>query len=269
MVKKLFKHEIFAYLRTVIPLYIALLGVALCGRIIQFFENDSIAFDIIMGASVTVYAVTAIATLLLTFVFVVVRFYKNMYTGEGYLTFTLPVTVSQHITVKLFVALLFQFLSIIGVLLSVAVITFGELFTEIIKALSYLIKMFTENMGYHLWLFAIEFLVALVFLFIYEYMVYYTCISIGQLSRKNRIISAIGVYFAYYIITQIIGTIIVVLVTLLENSSIVENVIQFIERHHYATAHIVACGAILFMSIISAVLFFVNRSIMTKKLNLE
>ncbi|MBR4073168.1 MAG: hypothetical protein IKK24_04415 [Clostridia bacterium] len=269
MVKKLFKHEIFAFVRTLTPLYIALLGVAFCGRFIQFFENDSTPYKIISGTSILIYVVAIFASMLLTSVYSVVRFYKHLYSGEGYLTFTLPITVTQHITVKLFVALLFQFITLLSVIVSVCVITAGELLIEIGKALGYLLDMLTMNMNYHLVIIIAEIIIALVIMTIYEYMLIYSCISVGQLSNKNRIIWAIGAYFAYYIATQIIGTVVVILVMVLEKTLALEKIAQFIARHPFASAHIIICGVILIFSALSAVFFFVNKSIMTKKLNLE
>ena len=56
----------------------------------------------------------------------VIRFYKNLFTKEGYLTFTLPVTSTQHILVKSTTAVLVQIVSIIAIMLSFYVFTFPK-----------------------------------------------------------------------------------------------------------------------------------------------
>ena len=101
MVKKLFKHEIKAYLRIMIPVYVCLLAVALLGRVIQFFEADTFIYSFVNGSSIFVYVVAIIACFGFSSVFSIVRFYKNLFTDEGYLTFTLPVKISQILNSKI------------------------------------------------------------------------------------------------------------------------------------------------------------------------
>ena len=58
------------------------------------------------------------ASLLLTFIIGIVRFYKNLFTGEGYLSFTLPVTPGQQLFTKALVSFLFSVITIIVILVS-------------------------------------------------------------------------------------------------------------------------------------------------------
>jgi len=273
MVKKLFKHEILAYLRMLTPVYIILCGIAIMSRILQVFENTSSIYDIIFGSSVAIYVLGIVASIILTVVFMVVRFYKNMFSSEGYLTHTLPVTANQHIFVKLMTAILFQFITIITVLISVAIITSGELLSEIIKAFVYIYNIFIESLSAHIIahiiFYIIEFALMLTVALIAETLLFYAVISVGQLSRKNRVVASIGVYFAYYIITQIIGTVFVVVISKLAETEIVAKIIVFIENNPIKTVHIALIGITLFYALIAAAYYFVTSFIVRKKLNLE
>ena len=269
MVKNLFKHEIFAYIRTLFPLYAVLLGIAFMGRFVQFFENDSTAYSIINGSSLIVYVLAIIVTLILTLVFGVVRFYKNLFTGEGYLSFTLPVTPAQHITVKLVTSVIFQALSLISVIISVAIITAGDVFSEIIKAIDYLYGIGKNFLGNHLPWYLVEILILFTVAFFCEYLLFYTCIAIGQLFHKNRIIAAIGVYFGYYVAMQIVEVIILILGVALKKYIPYEKLLEYIGAHPYSSAHIIICAVIVFYLIITAVYFIITNTVIRKKLNLE
>lgn len=269
MVKKLFKHEINAYLRIMLPVYGCLMIVAILGRFIQLFETDTTAYGIINGSSIFAYVVGVLICFGFSTIFSVVRFYKNLFTGEGYLTFTLPATPTQHLLVKLLTSLLFGFTSTIVVIISFMAITAGDVFNEVIKALAYMAKIYIPKIGFHIWFYLLEAVILLILMASFGCLLYYTCISIGQLSKKNRVLCAVGVYIGYYFITQILGTIFMVVMTFIATTPFMEAIIEFATNHTYAFVHIILCVLIIFTAVISLVCFIITRYIMTKKLNLE
>ncbi len=269
MVKKLFKHEINAYLRIMLPVYGCLMIVAILGRFIQLFETDTTAYGIINGSSIFAYVVGVLICFGFSTIFSVVRFYKNLFTGEGYLTFTLPATPTQHLLVKLLTSLLFGFASFIVVILSLMTIMAGDAFNEVIKALAYMAKIYIPKIGFHIWFYLLEAVILLILMASFGYLLYYTCISIGQLSKKNRILCAVGVYIGYYFITQILGTIFIVIMTFLATTPLLTAIAQFAANHTYAFIHIILCILIVLTAVMALVCFVITRHIMTKKLNLE
>ncbi len=134
MVKKLFKHECLYYLRVLLPVYIILLAVAALGRGVQFFENDSTIYGIIQGSTIFVFVVALVAAFAAALVMGVLRYYRNMFTAEGYLTLTLPATPTQHLLVKMLTATLFQLITMVVMALAAAVIMAGDVLTEVVKA---------------------------------------------------------------------------------------------------------------------------------------
>lgn len=269
MVKKLFKHEFLAYTRVMTIVYAILLVVATAGRVIQIFENDSISYDIVSIISFITYGVLIFAVLGFCFVFAVVRFYKNMFTYEGYLSFTLPVTTTQHIWVKSITALCFGCLTLIAVLISGCIITAGEVLVEIFKALGYIWQKVFELVKYHAVLITVELVILFLVVTFTSLLLYYTFISIGQLSKKNRILAAVGAYFVYYIITQIISSVFLIVVSVFIPSSFFVKLSEFIELHPYVSIHTGIWGLSLLWSIFATICFLIVRTITTKKLNLE
>lgn len=269
MVKKLFKHEMLSYIRIWLPMNLILLGIAILGRIVRFFENDSTVYNIVNISSITIYVIGIIAAVGITLVLGIIRFYKNLFSGEGYLTFTLPVTSSQHIAVKTITAAAFQIFTLLSVLVSLAVMTAGDVLPEVIKAVNYLMKLIWGGVGFHLPLYITEAVLLVVLVTHVQLLFYYTCISIGQLFRKNRILAALGVYFGFYIITQILGTLAIIFVTLFSEMLDMEAVGRFIEQHQIGFIHGVFGIIALVALILGAIYFIVIRTIISRHLNLE
>jgi hypothetical protein len=159
MVKKLFKHEFLAYMRALLPMHLIMLGIAALTRFVYIFEEDSTMFNIIGTSSVIALVVSCLVCLVLSGVNIITRFYKNMFTHEGYLSFTLPVTVEQHIFVKLVTGVAIIFANILFIIVGVCIATAGELTVEIFKAMFWLLGKAGEEIGGHFWLFLLELLV--------------------------------------------------------------------------------------------------------------
>jgi len=269
MVKKLFKHECLYYLRVLSPVYIILLAVAVLGRGVHFFENDSTIYGIINGSTIFVFVVALLAAFAASLVMGVLRYYRNMFTAEGYLTLTLPATPTQHLLVKVLAASLFQLITIVVMVLSAAVIMAGDVFTEVVKAGVYLVDWLAANMEVALWPYVLELVVLLLVAILSTFLLYYACASLGQQAKKNRVRGAVVVYFIYYLITQAVSTVITVVFSVIQDTPFIENLLNWVEEHVYETVHIALCGAIVLSLVLSVVYFLVSRWVLRRRLNLE
>ena len=84
-----------------LPVYLAILLFALINRVINPFDkvSDGVSvtvegfsfINMMRMASIVVYFALIVATIAMTFVIIIQRFYKNLLGDEGYLMFTLPV----------------------------------------------------------------------------------------------------------------------------------------------------------------------------------
>lgn len=269
MVKKLFKHEFIAYVRVMVFVYAILLTVAAAGRIIRFFEYDSVVYKILNAFSGIAYAFTIGASLLFLFAFAVVRFYKNLFTHEGYLSFTLPVTQTQHILVKTMTQLCFAGITWVVILFSGCIFTAGDLLTEILKTLAYLLELCLKQALFQTISIGLEIVLLLVVISISDILVYYTFIAIGQLFKKNRILASVGVYFIYYIGVQFISTVFSILFSVFALTPVWYKVLTFIGNHPFFAIHTGMWVAIILTSAWAVACFIVIRQIITRKLNLE
>ena len=91
MLKKLTKHELYATGRIFLPIYAIMLLLSLINRVLFGIDNISRPLNTLRGFMVAAYVISIIATLVVTFVIMILRFYRNLMSDEGYLMFTLPV----------------------------------------------------------------------------------------------------------------------------------------------------------------------------------
>ncbi len=271
MVKKLLKHEFFAFFRSMCPIAVITLGMGLLTRIIQLFESDSTAYSIISGSAVFMFWVSIIVCLVASVALSVKRFYTNLFTAEGYLSMTLPVTAGQHIFAKLFVAVVGVVATAVTVLVSLGIANFGEVLWEVFKAIGYILDKWVTVYGANFIFYILEFILMAVTLLMYNYLVFYSCIAVGQIAKKNRVLAAFGAYFGYYIITQIIATIILLVVISTPEwmSKLIATVVEWVSSHQLAAVHVGLLSVSVFYSALSVVFFLFSRYIIKNRLNLE
>ncbi|MBR4943928.1 MAG: hypothetical protein IKZ26_00770 [Peptococcaceae bacterium] len=126
MLTKLLKYEMKASARTLIPLYIATLAVAVvCGVQMRFlmnpldFSGSQVTFS---GMLFLVLFGLCVAIGVLTLMTIVQRFNISLIGDEGYLMFTLPVTHTQLLSSKLIGAILWSVIGTIVMVLAAGII---------------------------------------------------------------------------------------------------------------------------------------------------
>ena len=269
MVKKLYKHEFLAWLRVVPFIFGITLFTAAFHRVLQIFETNSIYYDIVNISAIVLYSVSVLVCLATPTVFGIVRFYKNLFTGEGYLTFTLPTKATTLLNVKVVTTAVFALAAFLVSLLSACIITAGDVFAELWKAFFYLWKLIPAEDIRHLIGYAAEFCVLLLVAIFASILLYDACLCIGQQAKKNRILLAIGAYFIYYLITQFFGTIFVLTFTGLETAGLLEPLYDFIGAHPWASGHLGFATVTVLYILLGFVFWLICRHILNKKLNLE
>lgn len=270
MVNKLLKHEFIYYLRSFGIFLPIVLVIGAVTRVFRFFDNGNVLNEIALASSVLMLVVACAALIILSTVVAVVRFYKNMYSSEGYLTFTLPVTNAQHILVKLFVAMVCQAVCVLTVVAAVSIAISGELFADVFNLLgAWIDELFviygTANaIGY-----TAEVIVLCMLSGVMAMLLYYACITVGQTAKKNRILMSFGAYFIYYVATQTVATVFSMVIMVLGMAGALDGITVWIESNMTLAIHMYLCIAIVIYAVMSAAFYLITHRIMTKKLNLE
>lgn len=198
MVAKLIKQELKALLRILVFLGIACLSLGVVGRLLV--AADRYGFIGILLNVVAIYV--SFAMIFAAFILSVVRFSRSLYTGEGYLTFSLPVTTDQLLISKILSALISMFVGAgFSVLTTVIVLTgvsselwffgassFGEIFFGFLEGI-------VENS-----ILVAEGVILMIVGMPLLLLACYAVSSIGQLFSKARGFITFGIGFVVFVI---------------------------------------------------------------------
>ena len=201
MLGKLLKHEFRATGRTMLPLYGAVVVLAVLANVSIRMLSGNVGplLSIFFGLIVAAFGICVVAAGVMTIVLMVKRFYTNYLKDEGYLMHTLPVSVHALVWSKMIV-------SIVWFAATFAVIGLVLLLTALIQTDTSLAQFFAGfpswaeiravlaregvRMG-DLWLIALELLLAAIVGGLYTCLHFYAAMSLGHMFAKDKILLSI------------------------------------------------------------------------------
>ena len=284
MLKKLLKYEFMSTGRVFGLCYAGVLGAALLLRILGALAWDNTGnqtavqillpvTDIAAGISSLLYGGMVIAVIVVTFIFILQRFYKNLLGGEGYLMQTLPVTPRQLISSKLIAAVVWTVLSSIVVILSVLVLAMsGEMFGELVRDLGDIIRFYHETFATPLTVLALEMIVVCVVGIAASVLQIYAAIMIGHQAAKHKIALAVGAYFSISVVISVASSILMnVLYHIVPNGAwnALSDWLFVMNDTPMLLVHILLLGYLVFNLVLAVVFFAVTEWMMRRNLNLE
>lgn len=272
MLGKLLKHEFKATGRHFLFMYAFFALITVCNKIFLEITINNKFWEIFQVLFMAAYVLTCAAIFVLTTVLIITRFYKNMMCDEGYLMFTLPVTVSQHIISKCLVAFVWSILSAVIFFLSLLLLISGHGIAEFFTKAGEFISQVSDYCGPRLWIFVVIYVIAMIIGTFYNILQYYMSISIGQLVNKHRVLAAFGAYFGINFVLQNIVSFGFLFLNLFSSFSP-----EYVDIHTEAEfaqfflqyMNIVGVASLVINTALGIAFFFVTRFILTKKLNLE
>lgn len=262
MLGKLIKHEFNATSKTLGILHIALFITTIMGIFaINLSKNDK--YEYISNLTLVIYILILIAVAVAVLIYLIVRFYRNLFTDEGYLMNTLPVKPSGLIFSKLIVSFVWSIINFICTIFSIILLVLSQTsITSFFDAWNDITKYAWNEIGISistlLFLGILGGLISIIYLFL----MFYASIAIGQTMRTHKVLFSMGAYVVLYIISQIISTVGLMpfgFVALIQSDNFnIETTFTPIMLSSYA------------ISIAFLVLyFFITNYIISKKLNLE
>ena len=284
MLKKLLKYEFMSTGRVFGLCYAGVLGAALLLRILGALAWDNTGnqtavqmllpvTDIAAGISSLLYGGMVIAVIVVTFIFILQRFYKNLLGGEGYLMQTLPVTPRQLISSKLIAAVVWTVLSSIVVILSVLVLAMsGEMFGELVRDLGDIIRFYHETFATPLTVLALEMIVVCVVGIAASVLQIYAAIMIGHQAAKHKIALAVGAYFGISVVISVASSILMnLLYHIVPNGAwnALSDWLFVMNDTPMLLVHILLLGYLVFNLVLAVIFFAVTEWMMRRNLNLE
>lgn len=275
MLSKLLKYEYRATAIYFLPIYAMLVlvsGFSYAVRLIGHNVNKSGNYpfaklvDTLITTFGSLYVLLAIALAITTFIVIIMRFYKNLLGNEGYLMFTLPVSVEENILAKLIPAITWFFGSCLLGVLTVAP-TFWGGYRDFFNTFFYEYSV----KDFFLDLLLIVFFIACLGL---GFLFYYLCMCIGQLFNSHKFIASAAVYIGLQGALQVLAIVgVVLLMSFGRDFFLFDAIVDFIgnmEAHldGYQMAYIFFGLLDVFVLLCAAGLFWIDCRILKKKLNL-
>lgn len=259
------KHELYALFRVILWISIAVVLFAVISRfllsetIVQNASNSAASGNmLILTIALIVFYILSIGALIIAaWAVSVARFYKSLFTGEGYMTLALPVSADQLIWAKLLSALIAMFYATavsVGSMFILFVGTVGDAvglggFLEVIATL------FEDLTGGDV-LYMIESVLAAIFSIPMSLLVLYAGISMGQFFTAHRVGMILLIFGILYVVCNVVSVIGVTPLT------------TYLTVNVAGGEHIVSWLQILFYAAVDVGCFFLVRYILRNKVNL-
>lgn len=277
MLKKLLRYDFKAVLKywwiAALSSVVLSFGGGWCISIFSSVKELPEALYVVAGLLMVIVVLGFAAFSILSTILTFSRFYKNFFTDEGYLTFTLPVKRSQLLNSKLIVSttttLLTTLVIIIDVLIMFCVGFYKDIFSkDYLNSFEndFLKEFFSdEYLGYY-FLYFIEALVLMVLLVVFSTLFMFSCITVASIiAKKAKVITAIGIYYvansAFSFIVQMFWVFGMV--------SIDSWLSRLTTDNSAGMFALILFGLILFMSIFCGVLYSLQYWMLDRKLNLS
>ena len=210
MLGKLIKYEFKTVNRLMIPLHLGLIGITIIGRFyIQMALSrraDSIWTGFADASLMMFYIIALIAIALVTSIYLsIIRFRKNLFTDEGYLMHTLPVSVHEQIWGKLIVTTVWGTIDMVLILLSVLVMFLNQdMIAAIFDEVPTLFYSFRYDVGVSPVVAVLVWIPILLIAEMAAALIYYMCITIGHSFHTHKILYSVGIYVGVNIFSNVV-----------------------------------------------------------------
>lgn len=247
MFSRLLKHEWKANAGLLGILSLAIFGIGIAATVVlrvlvnhegklDLFGADASALEVLATAAMGMFlffSIIALSVYVIAVMFILLyRFYKNKFTDEGYLTFTLPVKTSE-IFWSSFVNMLLWLLiagAVVAAIVCMAVLfgtgTDSLINTDMFQYVAEIFEAFREvtwadifNEGEHV-IYAVLMGLQMLVTPFYALMIPMCCITMGAvLAKKHKILASFGMFYAVNFVVGIITSVATVVPSLFMLSS--------------------------------------------------
>ena len=270
MLGKLIKHEFKATYRVFLLFYAVLVVFTFIGKLVV--TNGMTPIEALNGIMIAIYVLYIVALVVATFLYLIFRYYKNLFSDEGYLMFTLPVKPWMLFFTKIITSLVWNISTAILTIGSIAILVIKpEMMNEMKIMLRIASNYLKTEIGISMSLVVSIIIIGALISFIHGMMMIYTSINIGQLAGKHRVMGSVAAYIVIYSIQQVISVVYMFAGQALGG-------MNFITLEGSAAAEVemtveIFKSALSYSYILSIVLiivfFIISNYILNKKLNLE
>ena len=197
-----------------IPLHLGLIAITIFGRFyVQLalnrprFNDGNVWMTFADTSLIIFYVIALVAIALITSIYLsILRFQKNLFTDEGYLMHTLPVSVHEQIWGKLIVATVWISIDTVLLILSILVMFLNkDLISAVFDEIPTLFISFRDNFGVSPVAAGLVWIPLFVLSEMASILIYYMCITIGHSFHTHKILSSVGIFVGVTILSNVIA----------------------------------------------------------------
>ncbi len=275
MLKKLLRYDFKSVLRFWWIAAVSTLGLAVIGGwSISVFENQKELPEMlyVVATLASIVAVLGgVAFAIMTVILLFSRFYKNFFTDEGYLTFTLPVKRSSLLNSKLISSvstlLMTGFVIIVDIVIALCIAFYEDIFVkEFWKDIIKSIAEYFETYGIYAVYSIVQTIVSAILTVVISVLFASCCITIASIiAKKAKVITAIVIYYVANS-TVVFG---MVMYNLFAMGTLYDWLSSVPRYYENTTAVLISLCMLLFKGIFCAVLYAFQYWMLDRKLNLS
>ena len=256
------KYDLRAALRLFVPLWIGTLILALVNSFtIKLEFTDNRLMNFFTGLLLVLYVLALFGILLAAMIYVIQRFYQSLLKDEGYLTFTLPVSVDSILWSKTLTALILFACS--------AVVCVASFFLLVVQDLQNVeVRWIAENLLRNIaWQQTLGMLVSFAVMVAAAGLasLFQVCLAmaLGQLAQKHRVGLSIAAFVGISVAMSILTALPLPWV-----EELIPGNLQLIDDSASVVSVIFLCMAVANL-VQAAIYYFPARCLFRRKLNLE
>ena len=277
MLGKLIKHELRGSGRTMLPfILVSLFLSVMAGLSMRAMEHqqDYSWFNILFGIVIFLFVAGLMAVCIMSIVVVINRFRQNLLGDEGYLMFTLPVSVDEHIWAKMIVSAIWFLATALTCMLAMLLMllcnitTFDVDWSELGFVMGELGRMLREFGVLHLVGYGLELLVMFFAGCCVSCLTFYCAMAIGYSFANRKVLLSILAFFGIDILLSTAQSSLLMLLNAIPGVELFMENLDLNQVNAAGSVHIVLLGWILYLAIHAAVLYIPTRLLLKKKLNL-
>ncbi|WP_349946799.1 hypothetical protein ABFV83_00300 [Lacrimispora sp. BS-2] len=290
MFGKLCKYEFKSIVRTLAPIYLAVIVISILnafmgvGSLVNGYYNNLMSglnfgsglMGLIQSVSVIAYFGVLIAMSVLTLIIVIQRFYKGLLCDEGYLMFTLPVKPWQLIAAKGTVAFVMSLASFLTAMVSIFILVLGTAGTsKVFAALTDPQVLDVINSGLAQvpsWpLLVFEMIILAITGGLVKLYHMYFSMALGHLANKYRVMMSVVAFIVISMIFSFINGLLMIIMANIPSFQAFINRIDTMPdvQGISLVMHLTFIGSAIYNVILLVIFFFGTERILSKRLNLE
>ncbi len=268
MLRKLLKYDIKELLRQTLPLIISMCAVSIVCCVLLYFSmsfGEAEGLFAAFGATMSFFGIGIFALMVLAVAieFIsIIRYYRSLFTDEGYLNMVIPVKTSTLLFAKTLSVVIFNLIGALTLVISLfigvglPIILYDIGYINDVKDVIGLFVDVDEGIGGEVALSVIGALVEL----LYSTVAILSAITVGSVVvRRRKILGSVLFFFAFSFLKSVVESV----VALIIEASLPDSATALA----YLTAETVT--GIILSTLIGAALYLLNLRILERKFNIE